>query len=164
MLHPHIYLGAHKIPLLHLLPGRLVANCGIKFQHSQCKPELGLNPGFSNQKLLGREGANSNSVTSLARRYLNTQRVFTLTEETPVIVGAHRLPLTYHSLCGGNHGFLIRLMSFIVGLLGAGVKKRLYAGEQTSTQHPAWPADLSKLFPAWNAADVNAEQQRQTFC
>lgn len=55
MLHPHIYLGAHKIPLLHLLPGRLVANCGIKFQHSQCKPELGLNPGFSNQKLLGRK-------------------------------------------------------------------------------------------------------------
>lgn len=54
--------------------GRLLANCGIEFQHRQCKLELGLDPDFIRQELLAREGANSNPVISPARGYLNKVR------------------------------------------------------------------------------------------
>lgn len=94
----------------------------LNFSMASAKLELGLDPDFSVQELLDREGANY-LVICPARRHLSKVRACTLAEETAVIVGACHLPLIYHSLCRDNHGFLMRIMSFTVSLPGVRGKR-----------------------------------------
>lgn len=107
---------------------------------ASAKLELGLDPDFSVQELLGREGADY-LVISPARRHLSEVRACTLAEETAVIVGACHLPLIYHSLCRDNHGFLMRILSFAVSLPGVRGKRRICADKQTSPWYPDWSVD-----------------------
>lgn len=95
----------------------------LNFSIAIAKLELGLDPGFSGQELLAREGANSNQVIHSPRRYLSKVRICTLTEETAVTVGACHSPLVYRSLCRDNHDFLMGIASFAVSFPGARGKK-----------------------------------------
>lgn len=71
----------------------------LNFSIASAKLELGLDPDFSGQELLAREGENSNLVVSAARRYLSKVRACTLSEETAVIVSAcHSLLILPFSL------------------------------------------------------------------